>query len=134
MAHGRKTGGRRKGTPNKVTADIKALAEPYGAAAITALAQLAGLVPNIPAAESEQARIIACRELLDRAFGRPMVQLAGDSKQPLSIDFRWEDATKNSLPGDEAPPTIDGQADDAEGAKGAAPALVWADGKPVNSG
>ena len=60
-----KTGGRKKGTPNKATADVRALAEKYGPKAIAELARLA------TKAKSEATRVAAIRELLDRAYGRP---------------------------------------------------------------
>ncbi len=64
MAAGRKTGGRVKGTPNKATADIKALAMQHAEAAMVELARLA------TAAESEAARVAAIKELFDRGFGK----------------------------------------------------------------
>jgi hypothetical protein len=48
--------GRRKGVPNKVTADVKALAGKYAPAAMADLGRLA------IAAESEQARVAAIKE------------------------------------------------------------------------
>ena len=39
--------------------------------AVHELAKLAGLTPDSPGAESEQARISAIKELLDRGHGRP---------------------------------------------------------------
>ncbi len=59
-----KTGGRKAGTPNRATAEVKALAQAHGASAIAELARLA------TGAQSEQARVSACKELLDRAYGR----------------------------------------------------------------
>jgi len=61
---GQKTGGRVAGTPNKATAEIKALAGMHAEAAIAELARLA------TGAESEQARVSAIKELLDRAYGK----------------------------------------------------------------
>ena len=61
---GQKTGGRVAGTPNKATAEIKALAGMHAEAAIAELARLA------TGAESEAARVAAIKELLDRAFGK----------------------------------------------------------------
>lgn len=74
MAAGRKTGGRRKGTPNKATADIKALAQVHAESAMVELARLA------TEAESEAARVAAIKELFDRGFGK--------AKQSLDIDAR----------------------------------------------
>ena len=65
MAKGKKTGGRQKGTPNKATADLKALASKHGPAAIEAILVLA------KTAENETTRLAAWRELLDRGYGKP---------------------------------------------------------------
>lgn len=73
MAKGVKTGGRKVGSVNKVTADIKALAQSFGAEAINSLIEIARN------SESDQARIAASRELLDRGYGKPLqgVELTG---------------------------------------------------------
>lgn len=60
-----KYGGRRAGTPNKATREIKDLAQKYAPAAMKELARLASK------AESETARVAAIKELFDRGFGRP---------------------------------------------------------------
>ena len=65
MATGRKTGGRRKGTPNKNTASLKELASKHGPEAIKEIRAIA------KTAENEQTRLAAWRELLDRGFGKP---------------------------------------------------------------
>lgn len=64
MAAGRKTGGRQRGTPNRATADIKALAMEHAPEAMAELARLA------TKAESEAARVQAIKELFDRGFGK----------------------------------------------------------------
>ena len=90
--------GRPKGVPNKATADIKALAQPYGPAAIALLAEMAGLVPGTPA-EPDAVRVAAIRELLDRGFGKSTQLLAGDADgPPLQVDFRWADALPHPAP------------------------------------
>lgn len=69
---GKRTGsGRKKGVPNKATAEIKALAQVHGARMIAELARLA------TKAESEQARVAAIRELLDRGYGKATQPLSG---------------------------------------------------------
>jgi hypothetical protein len=76
---GRRPGsGRKKGTPNKVTAEIKELAQKYGPEAI---AELARLATN---AESEAARVAACRELLDRGNGRAVQPIQGTMEYGVS--------------------------------------------------
>lgn len=87
MAKGVKTGGRTKGTPNKATKDIRALAQRYTERAI---ARLAHLMEN---AESEQAQVTACKELIDRGHGKstqPITPVDGDGK-PVAIRVRFVD-------------------------------------------
>jgi hypothetical protein len=76
---GRQPGsGRKKGSPNKITAEIKALAHKYGPDALKELARLAR------GAESEAARVAACREILDRAYGKAMQPISGDMTYGIS--------------------------------------------------
>ncbi len=60
-----KTGGRTKGTPNKSTAEVKALAQTYGG---EALETLATIMRN---SDNDTAKIAAAKELLDRGYGKP---------------------------------------------------------------
>lgn len=86
MSKGRKTGGRQKGTPNKATADIKAIAQKYSPGAILELAKMAGLTGEEPA-ESEQARIRACEIILERAHGKATQLIAGDDTEaPINVN------------------------------------------------
>lgn len=72
---GVRIGGRQKGTPNKATAEIKEIARKHGADAIERLAYL------MTRAESEQAQVAACKELLDRAYGKPAQAIIGDDDE-----------------------------------------------------
>lgn len=74
---GERRGGRQKGSRNVLTADIKAIASVHGKAAIAKLARL------MEHAESEQAQVAACKEILDRAYGKPSQTIAGDKDAPL---------------------------------------------------
>lgn len=76
---GERRGGRRKGTPNKATADVRALAQRYAPAAVKELGRLS------VEAESEQARVAAIREILDRAYGKSTqaVQHSGPNNGPI---------------------------------------------------
>ena len=65
-----KSGGRKMGTLNKSTQDIKALASDYGPKAIAELARLATDATN------EQTRVSACKELLDRGYGKAVQSVA----------------------------------------------------------
>lgn len=87
MAAGHKTGGRQKGTLNKSTADIKALASVHGPAIVARLARLSGILIDekgelITGAESEAIQAMAMKELLDRGFGKATQIIAGDDDQP----------------------------------------------------
>lgn len=79
MAQGRKTGGRRRGTPNKATADVKAYAQQFTTEAVDILMAIArqGAI--------EVARVMAAREVLDRACGKPAQALTGADGAPLEI-------------------------------------------------
>jgi hypothetical protein len=83
--------GRPKGSLNKATADVMELAGVYSAAAITRLAELAGLVEGKKAADTHQAQISALRELLDRGHGKPVqaVQHSGGITLGGLIEDMW---------------------------------------------
>jgi hypothetical protein len=66
---GERRGGRQKGTPNRVTGELRLIAAEHGPAAITELVSIA-LDPETKS-KSKATRIAAIRELLDRGFGRP---------------------------------------------------------------
>jgi hypothetical protein len=78
--------GRKKGTPNKITADIKALAQEHGATAITILATI------LTTAESDQAKIAAAKELLDRGYGKAAqsLEMSGPDGQPMDHNHTIE--------------------------------------------
>lgn len=62
---GERRGGRKRGTPNKVTADVRALAQRYGADALEVLASIMS-----DEGEPAAARVSAAKEILDRAYGK----------------------------------------------------------------
>jgi hypothetical protein len=72
--------GRKPGLPNKLTADVKALAAQYGPQAIKALVEIAN-GKNQPAA----ARVSAANALLDRGFGKPVqaMEVTGKDGGPV---------------------------------------------------
>jgi len=68
--YGRKTGGRKAGTPNRATAEIRQVAMLHGPAAIKRLAVL--MCGPGPVA------VAACRELLDCGYGKSPQPIDGD--------------------------------------------------------
>ena len=81
---GNKTGGRKKGVLNKSTQDIKALASEYGPEAVAELARL------VTGAANEHTRVAACKELLDRGYGRASQVV--ESKTEQKVEIKYSDA------------------------------------------
>jgi hypothetical protein len=75
----------KKGTPNKATAEIKALAQEYGAEAIETLA-------NALRSSDPKVAIMAANALLDRGYGKPAQTIAGDPEKPLEHNVGVVDA------------------------------------------
>jgi len=73
----REGAGRKKGAPNKATAEIRESARQYSDRAVRRLAHL------MTKATSEQAQVAACKEILDRAWGKPTQTHANDADNPL---------------------------------------------------
>jgi hypothetical protein len=104
--------------------DIHALARQHAPEAI------AGLVEFMRQREDPHLAMSAMTALLDRAYGRPpQAILAGGTGEPVKIEYEFVWGTTKTPEG--ASPVIDTEAEDT---KGDTPALVWADGKPMNSG
>lgn len=80
---GERRGGRQKGTPNKASADIKAIAQTYTDEAMAELARI------MRESESDPARVSAIKEIFDRGYGK--------AKQTVEADVttRHEDALAN---------------------------------------
>lgn len=68
-----KTGGRKKGVPNKATASLKDLARKHTDAAINTLYTI-----MLDGEEPAAARISAASTLLDRGYGKPSSVISGD--------------------------------------------------------
>ncbi len=85
---GERRGGRQKGTPNKVTAELRGAAQKYTMQALEVLAHVA------QHGESESARVSAACALLDRGHGRPTQAIAGDPEQPHRLVVELIDPTK----------------------------------------
>lgn len=95
-APGERRGGRQKGTPNKVSLEIRDLARAYGPDAIAELARLAGLKGN--GSENEQVRVSAIKELLDRGYGKATQVIAGDdNKPPVQVEVSGSGARLRAL-------------------------------------
>ncbi len=81
MAGGARPGaGRKRGVPNKATAEVKALAQSYTAQAIETLAEIMS-----DRSAPKAARVAAIKEMLDRAHGKSIqgVELSGKNGGPM---------------------------------------------------
>ena len=88
-APGERRGGRVKGTPNKVTLEIRDLARAYGPTAIAELARLAGLTKDA-GSENESTRVMAIKELIDRGYGKSTQPISGDATMPpVQVDHAF---------------------------------------------
>jgi hypothetical protein len=80
-APGERRGGRQKGTPNRITADIKALAQQYGADAIGTI------VGIMNTSENDTARLAAAKELIDRGYGKASQAVEVNGEVGLTIEI-----------------------------------------------
>ena len=78
-------GGRQKGTPNKLTAQIKALASEHGPSMINELVNIA------LTARSPIARVAAANAILDRAYGKPKQEIDVNAEVNHTADGAYAD-------------------------------------------
>jgi hypothetical protein len=87
---GQKTGGRRAGTMNHATRDIREAARVYTPQALATLAKV------MLTGKTEQARVMAADKLLDRGHGKPtqINELTGPGGGPIRVLSETERAAK----------------------------------------
>ncbi len=78
---GERRGGRRKGTPNKATAGIKAAFQKHGD-------DLVGALLALTKSDDERVRLGAIQAALDRGWGRPAQMV--DANVQGEITVRWQ--------------------------------------------
>jgi hypothetical protein len=125
---GERRGGRQKGTPDRTTAEIKEIAQQFGAGCIMSLAELAGLTDR-PGADNPAVQVQALRELLDRGYGKTAQVLSGDIERPLAFEIVWGPAKATEA--DAANGAIVDAVltnDDDEDADSITPRIVWDSG------
>jgi hypothetical protein len=84
---GTRIGGRKKGSRNKIAADVRELAQKYTADAIATLADVMRDKTAPP-----QARAMAAEKLLDRAWGKAPQSITGPNGGPIPIILYTDDA------------------------------------------
>lgn len=84
-----KTGGRKPGVRNKVTAEIKSLAQQYGKAAFERIVAMTK-------SADERVALNACQEVLNRAYGKaPQPQTGEDGEGPIELRISWGGSEKS---------------------------------------
>ena len=78
-----KSGGRKKGVPNKVTREIKELAQQYGRGALLTAVEIMD-----DKAAPHPARVSAANIVLDRAYGKPGQAIEHTGKDGGPIETR----------------------------------------------
>lgn len=84
MAKGVKTGGRKAGTPNAATDDIKILTRKYANECVETLINI------VRKSRFEGNKIAAINQILDRGFGKPTQSMGIDPEAPGKITISWE--------------------------------------------
>ena len=90
---GERRGGRRKGTPNRVTAEIRSAFQLHGDELVQALLKLTQ-------SADERVRLVAIQAALDRGFGKPAqaLQIKGDPDSPVIFNLALADGMVNGGP------------------------------------
>lgn len=82
---GERRGGRKKGSLNKATADIKALAQTYTSEAMERLAAV------MRSSDSDAARVAAIKEIFERGHGKaPQPQTGEGGTGPIKLELSWQ--------------------------------------------
>jgi len=77
---------------------MRAMAQQYGPRVVVRLAQLAGVVQGHPGADTHAAQVMACKELLDRGYGKPVQQLSADAAAgPMVLRVTWAPALPDEI-------------------------------------
>ena len=84
--------GRKRGTPNKATADIGAAAQAHGRAAIEKLVALMN-------GGDVEVAFKAANAILDRGYGKPAQTIAGDPEAPLQHNVAFVDEFTRRIAG-----------------------------------
>lgn len=71
---GERRGGRKPGTPNRVSVELQKAAQAYTPAALKTLSSICSK------GQSETARVAAANALLDRGYGKPSSHVTGEIK------------------------------------------------------
>ncbi len=83
----KKAGGRRKGTPNKVTGELQQAFRRHKSKLVKALMALTE-------SSDERVRVAAIQAAIDRGWGKPRQTVGGDPEAPLHVRVTIVDPTR----------------------------------------
>ena len=89
---GERRGGRKKGTPNKISTEIREAARRYGREALQLHVKL------MRASKNEDVRQRSANVILDRAYDKPAQPIANEDDNPFELLMQHLDGTSRGLP------------------------------------
>ena len=89
---GERRGGRKKGTPNRISTEIREVARRYGREALQLHVKL------MRGSKNEDVRQRSANVILDRAYGRPSQVSSDDEENPLQLLMDHLDGKTRGLP------------------------------------
>lgn len=92
---GERRGGRKKGTPNRISTEIREAARKYGREAQQLHVKLMRVSKN------EDVRQRSANVILDRAYGRPSQVSSGEEDDPLELLMQHLEGTSRGLPSEQ---------------------------------
>jgi hypothetical protein len=91
---GERRGGRKRGTPNRISTEIRDAARRYGREALQLHVKL------MRASKNEDVRQRSANVILDRAYGKPAQSLSTEDDNPLQLLMQHLEGTSRGLPSD----------------------------------
>ena len=89
---GERRGGRKKGTPNRISTEIREAARRYGPEALQLHVKL------MRASRNEDVRQRSANVILDRAYGKPTQSISKEDDNPLELLMQHLEGTSRGLP------------------------------------
>ena len=92
---GERRGGRKKGTPNRISSEIREAARRYGREALRLHVKL------MRASKNEDVRQRSANVILDRAYGKPTQAVSNEDDNPFELLMEHLDGSSRGLPSEQ---------------------------------
>ena len=92
---GERRGGRKKGTPNRISTEIREAARRYGREALQLHVKL------MRASKNEDVRQRSANVILDRAYGKSAQPVSNEDDNPLELLMQHLEGTSRGLPSEQ---------------------------------